>query len=186
MIGALEVVSDQTAVKQAAARARKVAEYQERETETVAQALGKLSRGLLDFNVTVTGGDVDTAEVEKTFQVLAAAVNESAAAVRRLVGDATHLSEAAVQGQLATRADATKHQGDFRKIVEGVNATLDAVVGPLQVASEYVQRIGRGDIPGEIAQRYSGDFEVLRNSLNQCIAGLAGLQERTGSCSGCA
>ena len=32
------------------------------------------------------------------------------------------LSRAAVEGKLATRADASKHQGDFRKIVQGVNA----------------------------------------------------------------
>jgi methyl-accepting chemotaxis protein len=39
------------------------------------------------------------------------------------------LTKAAVEGKLATRADAAKHQGDFRKIVEGVNQTLDAVIG---------------------------------------------------------
>ena len=40
-----------------------------------------------------------------------------------------------------------RHEGDFRKIVEGVNDTLDAVIGPLNVAAEYVERISRGDIP---------------------------------------
>ena len=52
-----------------------------------------------------------------------------------------------MQGRLDTRADATRHEGDFRKIVEGVNDTLDAVIGPLNVAAEYVERISRGDIP---------------------------------------
>ena len=33
------------------------------------------------------------------------------------------LAKAAVDGKLATRADASKHQGDFRKIVQGVNDT---------------------------------------------------------------
>ena len=40
------------------------------------------------------------------------------------------LVKAAVDGKLATRADAGKHQGDFRNIVQGVNETLDAVIGP--------------------------------------------------------
>ena len=43
-----------------------------------------------------------------------------------LVRDTILLSEAAVEGKLATRADAAKHQGDYRKIVQGVNDTLDA------------------------------------------------------------
>ena len=55
--------------------------------------------------------------------------------INALVTDANMLSVAAVEGTLATRADATKHQGDYRKIVEGVNKTLDAVVGPLNVAA---------------------------------------------------
>ena len=42
-----------------------------------------------------------------------------------------------------------KHQGDFRKIVEGVNETLDAVIGPLNVAAEYVDRISQGRHPAE-------------------------------------
>ncbi|HVN97191.1 MAG TPA: hypothetical protein VMT62_12250, partial [Syntrophorhabdaceae bacterium] len=50
-----------------------------------------------------------------------------------LTVDANMLSKAAVEGKLATRADATKHEGDFRKIVQGVNDTLDAVIGPLNV-----------------------------------------------------
>ncbi len=42
------------------------------------------------------------------------------------------LADAPRRGKLSTRADANQHGGDFRKIVEGVNATLDAVIGPLQ------------------------------------------------------
>jgi PAS domain S-box-containing protein len=57
-------------------------------------------------------------------------------AVNALVSDANMLAEAAVDGRLGTRADATKHQGDFRKIVEGVNKTLDTVIEPLKAASE--------------------------------------------------
>jgi methyl-accepting chemotaxis protein len=45
--------------------------------------------------------------------------------LKALIADASMLSRAAVEGKLATRADASKHQGDFRKIVEGVNDTLD-------------------------------------------------------------
>jgi methyl-accepting chemotaxis protein len=42
-------------------------------------------------------------------------------ALNAMLADAALLTKAAVEGKLATRADATKHQGDFRKVVEGVN-----------------------------------------------------------------
>src|ERR1035441_6872185 len=64
--------------------------------------------------------------------------------INALVADAGLLAKAAVEGKLATRADAAKHQGDYRKIVEGVNQTLDAVIGPLNVAADYVDKISKG------------------------------------------
>ena len=96
-------------------------------------------------------------------------LNQAIDAVNALVADANMLSKAAVEGKLATRADATKHGGDFRKIVQGVNDTLDAVIGPLNVAAEYVDRISKGDIPPKITDNYNGDFNEIKNNLNQCI-----------------
>ena len=90
-------------------------------------------------------------------------------AVTAMSNDATRLATAAVEGKLATRADATQHQGDFRKIVEGVNATLDAVIGPLNVAATYVDRISKGDIPPKITDSYNGDFNTIKNNLNTAI-----------------
>ncbi|MFC4790437.1 MULTISPECIES: HAMP domain-containing protein, partial [Giesbergeria] len=90
-------------------------------------------------------------------------------AVQTMMTDATLLSKAAVEGKLATRADASKHQGDFRKIVQGVNDTLDAVIGPLNVAAKYVDDISRGAIPAKITDTYNGDFNTLKNNLNTCI-----------------
>ena len=96
-------------------------------------------------------------------------------AVNALVTDAKMLSKAAIEGKLDTRADATKHGGDFRAIVEGVNATLDNVIGPLNVAAEYVDRISKGDIPPKITDNYNGDFNEIKNNLNGCIDSLNGL-----------
>ncbi len=93
-------------------------------------------------------------------------------AISALVSDANQLSRAAVEGRLATRANATRHQGDFQKVVQGVNATLDAVIGPLNVAAEYVDRISKGDIPPAITDAYQGDFNEIKGNLNQCIGAL--------------
>ena len=74
------------------------------------------------------------------------------------------LAKAAIDGKLATRADATKHQGDHRKIVEGVNQTLDSVIGPLNVAADYVIEFSRGAIPNQITDTYNGDFNTLKTT----------------------
>ena len=103
------------------------------------------------------------------FNTLRNNLNTCIEAVKALVSDARRLADAAVAGQLETRADANRHQGDFRKIVQGVNDTLDAVIGPLHVAARYVDRISKGDIPPPITERYSGDFNAIKDNLNTCI-----------------
>ncbi len=112
------------------------------------------------------------AELEK-FPGKKAFINENIerlrAAVKALIADADLLVKAAVEGKLATRADASKHQGDYRKIVQGVNDTLDAVIGPLNVAAKYVDQISKGDIPAKITDTYKGDFNEIKNNLNMCI-----------------
>jgi methyl-accepting chemotaxis protein len=92
--------------------------------------------------------------------------------VQLLIEDTEMLSRAAVKGKLDTRADASRHQGEFKNIVEGINDTLDAVIGPLNVAAEYVERISRGDIPELIKDNYNGDFNEIKN--NRLFVALCG------------
>ena len=100
---------------------------------------------------------------------IAPALKQVRGNLQALVADAALLNQAAVEGKLATRADATRHQGDYRKIVQGVNDCLDAVIGPLNVAAGYVDRISKGDIPPKITDKYNGDFNEIKNNLNQCV-----------------
>ena len=123
-------------------------------------------------------------------------------AINAMMADAMMLSQAAVEGQLATRADLSKHQGDYRRVVEGVNNTLDAVIGPLNVAAKYVddisqglleasevlqamaandytRRLARSDKRVKITETYNGDFNTIKNNLNACIEGLEEVGEAT-------
>jgi len=97
--------------------------------------------------------------------------------IQRLVDDARMMAEAAIGGRLDARVDVTQHQGEYRSVVEGINNTLDAVIGPLNVAAEYIERISKGDIPPKVTDNYNGDFNEIKNNLNHCIDGLGGLVE---------
>jgi len=107
-------------------------------------------------------------------------LNTCIGAVNLMVQDVNHLTEASVRGELSTRADPARHSGDFSRIVQGVNATLDAVIGPLNVAAEYVDRIAKGDIPDRITDTYYGDFNEIKNNLNTCIIAVNLLIEDSG------
>ena len=127
-----------------------------------ARYVDDISRGNIPARITDSyNGDFNTIKNN---------LNRCIDAVNALIADADMLSKAAVEGKLSTRADITKHQGDFRSIVQGVNDTLDAVIGPLNVAAEYVDRIAKGEIPAPITGEYKGDFDVLKNNLNEMSA----------------
>ncbi len=100
-------------------------------------------------------------------------------AIGALIADANMLANAAVNGELSARADASKHQGDFRSIIEGVNNTLDAVIAPLNLTADYIDRISKGDIPDKITDEYKGEFNNLINNLNVCIVAIDNMIEDT-------
>jgi methyl-accepting chemotaxis protein len=86
--------------------------------------------------------------------------------LKALIADATMLVNAAVEGKLATRADATRHNGDFRKIVEGVNQTLNLVVGPMNDFAAVLDGLAGGDLTLTVNKTYAGDFDSLKKSIN--------------------
>ncbi len=100
-------------------------------------------------------------------------------ALQRLAEDTNMLAAAAVEGKLDARADDTRHEGEYRKVIVGVNNTLDAVIGPLNMAAEYMDRISKGDIPPEITEDYNGDFNEIKNNLNTCIGSINGVLNET-------
>jgi methyl-accepting chemotaxis protein len=100
-------------------------------------------------------------------------------AISRLVADGVGLTQNMLEGKLAARADAAKHAGDFRKVIEGFNLTLDNVIKPLNMSAEYMDRISKGDIPPKITDTYAGDFNEVKNNLNNCIDKITALVTET-------
>ena len=130
-------------------------------TQKLSDAANRMAEGDFEFKI-----DIDTKDETG---VLATSMRSMQVAVNTMIVDANMLSKAAVEGKLATRADASKHKGDFFKIVKGVNDTLDSVIGPLNVTADYVDKISKGVIPPVITDNYNGDFNVIKGNLNQCI-----------------
>jgi PAS domain S-box-containing protein len=93
----------------------------------------------------------------------------------RFSEEVSRLSGAARAGQLSERGRSEEFHGRNRDIVAEINAMLDAVIDPLNVAAGYVDRISKGDIPDKITDKYNGDFNTIKNNLNTCIDALGGL-----------
>jgi methyl-accepting chemotaxis protein len=100
------------------------------------------------------------------------AVNNVAAVLQGLQRELEHLSDAAKAGQLSERGHCDRFRNAYAEIVRGVNNVLDAVITPLNVAANYVDRISKGDVPQQITDSYNGDFNTIKNNLNKLIVAM--------------
>ncbi|MBW4055193.1 MAG: PAS domain-containing protein [Proteobacteria bacterium] len=116
-------------------------------------AVGDLSR-----EITLAAGDTTS---------VMAAMKKMVDTIKALVADTDLLAKAAMEGRLNTRADVSKHQGDFSTIVAGVNNTIGRLVGLLDVMPApamlidrdfnvlYMNKLG-ADVGGRTQQQVSG------------------------------
>ncbi len=89
--------------------------------------------------------------------------------IKSVIDQTKNLIDAAIAGKLTVRANTEETNAEFRAIVVGINQTLDAVITPLNVAAEYVDRIAKGDMPELITENYNGDFDNIKQNLNSLI-----------------
>jgi methyl-accepting chemotaxis protein len=132
-----------------------------------ANYVDNLSKGVIPAEITT--------EYEGDFNIIKNNLNACGIAIKSLVADGNLLAKAAEAGDLSARADATKHLGEYRKVIEGLNATLDAIIEPLNMAANSVEDIARGDIPQQITHRYNGDFNKIKDNLNTCFSAINAL-----------
>ncbi len=99
-------------------------------------------------------------------------VNNVASVLQGLQKELARLADAAKEGRLTERGKHEDFHGAYSSIVRGVNAILEAVITPLNVAANYVDRISKGDLPPQITDTYQGEFNVIKDNLNTLIAAL--------------
>jgi methyl-accepting chemotaxis protein len=103
-----------------------------------------------------------------------AAVNETVEQVRArlkaLVADAAMLSRAAVEGRFSVRAAASRHDGDYGRIVQGVNDTLDAILAPIEEIAAMLDALAAGRLASRLeASRYHADARALAERVNRTV-----------------
>ena len=121
----------------------------------------------------ISGGKIDEL-IAQTYkgdhEKMKQAVNNVGAVIQSLQEELARLTDAAKGGRLTERGNQDHFQGAYSQIVRGVNAILDAVITPLNVAANYVDRISKGDMPPQITDTYHGEFNTIKNNLNTLIS----------------
>lgn len=131
-----------------------------------------------DYVDKISKGDIPepiTDEYHGDFNELKNNLNTCIYAINLLIEDVYSLADSAIQGQLNQRADSAKHQGDFQRIVDGVNSTLDAVVTPINECKQVMSALSDSDLTLQMSDEFQGEFSELSNSVNKSMQNLVDL-----------
>ena len=169
--------------RRTAAGIREVAERGTRLRETtivdLSRAMEGVARGDLSrevrFDSVALGIDADNEigdlarcmdDIVGEVRTIVSSFAAARATLADLVQQTAMQTHAAAGGDLATRADVARFEGAYRELVEGMNATLDAAVAPMQEAGRVLARLAGGDFTRGMEGEYQGDHAVLKENLN--------------------
>ena len=122
----------------------------------------KIADGNIDINTTIID---DQDEIGPAFKRMIEHMNI-------LGNEMTVLTQSAVEGKFDIRGNKQDLRGVFRFLVNAVNKTLDAVIGPINEASDVLERIAGKDMTARVKGDYKGDHARIKESLNMAAENL--------------
>jgi len=96
----------------------------------------------------------------------------SVQSIRAVVNDVDALTTSAINGDLQYRADVSKHHGQYEKIVSGLNQLISVIVEPIRELAEVLNLMAEGDFCSTIQGQYAGEFNRIKETLNQTVDSL--------------
>lgn len=120
-------------------------------------------------------GDVEQV-IEERFdgelETMKTNVNNITHLIRGFETQFSDLAEATRRGRLDERVDVSEFSGAYRRIMEGANNMLDAILRPVAEVRTHLARVAQGDLTALIETQYEGDHAVLTNALNESLIAL--------------
>ena len=120
--------------------------------------------------VGVLGRNVN--DILQRIEATLAAFGHMRSTLEELSRQTNTLTEAARSGSLQKRGQVDKFGGVYRKLIEGINDTLDAMVAPIDETAEVLQRVAERDVTARMVGSYRGDFARIKEALNLAVDNL--------------
>ena len=144
-------------------------------------ALGMAFRGLVDYiggiaqaaDRLASGNLSATVNVRSEHDVLSRSINRATETLRSMLGEANTVIDAARNGDLSKRGDASSFEGAYRDLMTGTNQMLDAVVEPIAEAKSVLTRVADRDLSARVEGSYKGEHAAIKESLNTALENIA-------------
>jgi methyl-accepting chemotaxis protein len=86
-----------------------------------------------------------------------------------LVEEVDEMTKLAVAGELDHRGDSSRFNGEYIKVIDGFNRTLDVVIEPIQVASQTLEQLSKGHLDVQMEGDFQGQHGIIKENLNRTI-----------------
>ncbi len=124
-------------------------------------------------NSIAQGDLLNNVEVLSENDVLGVSMASVKKSLTELANGTKELAKNAAIGNLKYRADENKHAGEYRKIIEGFNNTLDVTIKPIDEGTKVLAAMAEGDFTKRVVGNYKGDHQVIKNSINNVLESLS-------------
>ncbi|MBN2008490.1 HAMP domain-containing protein [candidate division KSB1 bacterium] len=124
-----------------------------------AQVALKIATGDLDVNINANSNEdaLSNAMITMKFRI------------SQMLEDISVMTKSALDGQLNHRIDESYHNGEYKKIIHGMNQIMDAIVTPIQEAATVLSDVAKKDLTPRMEGLFNGEHALLKTSLNTAL-----------------
>ncbi len=105
-------------------------------------------------------------EIIKMIQETVASVEKAVGKVAGLIGETNRLVDSSLNGKLNVRGNEAQFEGGYKKVIEGLNKTLNAISRPFDEAGTVLGKMAEGDLTVRMTGDYLGEYKTLKDSIN--------------------
>jgi len=113
-----------------------------------------------------------TKEATGEFNTLKKATNDLSDALSSILDGINESVEAALNGNFDHKLDTSIYKGDMKGIAVGLNNVLDGFKETISNINNTMDKVANGNLTIRIDKEYSGEYLVLKNSINLTISKL--------------
>jgi len=130
--------------------------------------------GLLD-QISEGNFDVEVRELTGGFIFQTQAVRRVIANLKSISNEVNGMIEAAaVKGDLGFSINEGSYNGDWRKIMVGLNSVAAAVDSPIMEIKDVMAKLSQGHFDTKVTGSYTGDFAAISTAVNSMIDEISG------------
>ncbi|MBU1100315.1 MAG: HAMP domain-containing protein [Bacteroidetes bacterium] len=89
-----------------------------------------------------------------------------------VIAELDNIARAVTEGDLGYSSDLSKFEGEYAKIIKGINDVIGELLIPVREASDSLSHLSQKDLTARMRGEYKGDNAKLKNSFNTAVENL--------------